>query len=116
MGGDGVEQALVGPLVGPATPRAGGDRVHHPAAAAPLAASVVGEPLGGLQGLPARVLVGDVAAAAGGEREAVRHHPAAVGALRAGLLPRLAPFEPAAAVRAPRPAALPVGRTGAATH
>src|SRR5260370_7908534 len=94
-----LEPPLVAPLLGPATPGAGPHRVHHPAAATPLAAPVVGEPLGGLEGLGARVLVGDVAAAPWAERKAVRHHPAAVLPLGPAPLPASTPLHPPPALR-----------------
>src|SRR5207253_1944194 len=98
MGAD-VLKLLVAPFLRAPAPGAGAHRVHHAAAATPLAASMVLEPLGGFERLGARVSVGDVATAPGAEREAVRHHPAAVVALRAGLFDGVAPLEPAAAVR-----------------
>src|SRR5260370_11518232 len=104
-----LEPPLVEQLLGRATAGAGPHRVHHPAAAPPLAAPVVGEPLGGLEGLGARVLVGDVAAAPGAEREAVRHHPAAVVALGAGSLRGVTPLEPPTPVRTDRPKTLELG-------
>src|SRR2546430_9783770 len=75
-----------------------------------LAAPVVLEPLRGLERLGARGPVSDVATAPGAVREAVRHDPAAVVALRAGLLGGVAPLEAAAAVRAVRPEALHLRR------
>src|SRR5205809_4932714 len=72
MGAD-VLKLLVAPFLRAPAPGAGAHRVHHAAAAAPLAASMVLEPLGGFERLGARVLVGDVATAPGAEREAVRH-------------------------------------------
>src|SRR5438105_15508341 len=105
MGAD-VLKLLVAPFLRAPAPGAGAHRVHHAAAAAPLAASMVLEPLGGFERLGARVPVGDVATAPGAEREAVRHDPAAVVALRAGHLGGVLPLEPAAAVRAVRPEAL----------
>src|SRR5256884_2454063 len=107
---------LVAPFLRAPAPGAGAHRVHHAAAAAPLAASMVLEPLGGFERLGARVSVGDVATAPGAEREAVRHYPAAVVALRASLFDGVAPLEPAAAVRAVRPEALHLRRAGGAAQ
>src|SRR3989442_1279465 len=101
-----VLELLVAPLLRAPAPGTRAHWVHHAAAAPPLAAPVVPEPFRGLERLGARVPVGDVATAPGTKREAVRHHPAAVVALRAGLLGGVAPLEPAAAVRAVRPEAL----------
>src|SRR5689334_21492762 len=107
-----VLELLIAPFLRASAPGTKAHRVHHAATAAPLAARVVLEALGGLERLRARILVGDVATAPGAEREAVGHHPAAVVALRARLLGRVAPLEPAAAVRAVRPEALHFGRAG----
>src|SRR5207248_7466055 len=105
-----VLELLVAPLLGAPAPGARAHGVHHAAAATPLAAPMVLESLRGLERLGARVPVGDVATAPGAEREAVRYDPAAVVALRTGLLGGVAPFEPAAAVRAGRPERLHLGR------
>src|SRR5439155_22660007 len=102
----------VSPFYRAPEPGARPHRIHHAAAAAPLAAPVILEPLGGLERLRARVPVGDVATAPGAVREAVRHHPTAVVTLRAGLLGGVAPLEPATAVRAIRPKPLRFGRAG----
>src|SRR5213592_4061421 len=107
-----VLELLVAPFLRAPAPGARPHRVHHAAAAAPLAAPVILEPLGGLERLRARVPVGDVATAPGAVREAVRHHPTAVVTLRAGLLGGVAPLEPATAVRAIRPKPLHFGRAG----
>src|SRR5882762_4475961 len=107
-----VLELLVAPFLRAPAPGARSHWVHHAAAAAPLAAPVVFEPLWGLQRFGARIAVGDVATAPGAEREAVRHHPAAVVALRAGLFGAVAPLEPATAVRAIRPEALHLRRAG----
>src|SRR5207247_8874867 len=96
----------VAPLLGAPAPGARAHGVHHAATATPLAAPMVLESLRGLERLGARVPVGDVATAPGAEREAVRHDPAAIVALRAGRLGGVLPLEPAAAVRAVRPEAL----------
>src|SRR5205823_10786220 len=111
-----VLELLVAPLLRAPAPGTGAHRVHHAAAATPLAAPVVLEPLWGLERLGARGPVGDVATTPGAEREAVRHDPAAVVALRAGLLGRVAPLEPAAAVRAVRPEALHLRRACGTAH
>src|SRR5204863_6751536 len=97
------------PFLRPAAPGAEAHRVHDAAAAAPAAAPMVTESLWRLQRLRARVRVGDVAPAPGAEREAVRHHPAAVIAFGARQLRRVAPLEAPAAVGAIRPEALELG-------
>src|SRR2546426_2833599 len=109
MGAD-VLKLLVAPLLRAPAPGAGAHRVHHAAAAAPLAAPMVLEPLRRLERLRARGPVGDRTTTPGAEREAVRDDPAAVVALRAGLLGRVTPLEPAAAVGAVRPEALHLRR------
>src|SRR5437016_3166140 len=101
-----VLEPIIAPALVPATPRAMAHRVHHAAAAAPLAAPVVAEPLRRLEWLGARVPVRDVPAAPRTEREAVRHDPAAVVALRARHPGRVAPLQAAPAVGAIRPEAL----------
>src|SRR5256886_15262903 len=106
MGAD-VLKLLVAPFLRAPAPGAGAHRVHHAAAAAPLAASMVLEPLGGFERLGARGSGGHGATAPGAEREAVRHHPAAGVALPARLLDGVAPLQPAAAARARRPRAPP---------
>ena len=111
-----VLKLLVAPLLGAPAPRAMLHRVHHAAAAPPLAAAVILEPLRGLERLGARIAVGDVAPAPGTEREAVRHHPAAVVALCAGLFRGVAPLQAPAAVRAERPEALQLRRAGRAAQ
>src|SRR5438309_1907985 len=83
-------------------PRTPLHRVHEPAAAA-LAPLVEQEPFGRLERLGARVGVADLAPAPGTEGVTVRHHPATVAALGAGLALRIAPLEPPPAVRAIRP-------------
>src|SRR5690349_12271694 len=100
-----VLELVIAPFLRASAPGTEAHRVHHAATAAPLAAPVVLETLGGLERLRARILVGDVATAPGAKREAVRYHPAAVVALRARLLGSVAPLEPAPAVRAVRPEA-----------
>src|SRR6185437_176206 len=107
-----VLELLVAPFLRAPAPGARSHWVHHAAAAAPLAAPVVFEPLWGLERFGARIAVDDVATAPGAEREAVRHHPAAVVARRAGLFGGVAPLEPAAAVRAIRPEAVYFRRAG----
>src|SRR5437773_4019122 len=107
-----VLELLVAPFWRAPAPGPRPHRVHHAAAAAPLAAPVILEPLGGLERLRARVAVDDVATAPGAVREAVRYHPTAVVTLRAGLLGGVAPLEPATAVRANRPKPLHIGRAG----
>src|SRR5207302_3428599 len=97
------------PFLRTAAPRAEAHRIHHAAAAAPATPPMVAEPLWRLEGLRARVRVGDVAPAPGAEREGVRHDPAAVIALGARLLRRVPPLEPPAAVGAIRPEALELG-------
>src|SRR3989449_2148397 len=103
---DVLEPVAVAPLLRPAAPRTGPHRVHHPAPASPATAALILESLGRLERLRARVAVANVPPAPGAVREAVRHHPAAVVALGARLLRRIAPLEPSAAVRAERPKAL----------
>src|SRR5256885_7158429 len=104
------------PFLGTAAPGAEPHRVHHAAAAPPAAAAVIQKPLGRLERLGARVLVGDLAPAPGAIREAVGHDPAAVVALRAGLLRGIAPLEPPPAVRAVRPEARDLRRAGGAAQ
>src|SRR6266436_4689382 len=104
-----VLEIIVAPGLRAPAPRTEPHRVHHAAAAAPVAAGVELEPLRRLQRLVTRVLVLDVAAAPGAERRSVRHHPAAVGALRVGLAQGVAPLEPPAAARTVAPEALQLG-------
>src|SRR5207244_8572296 len=73
-----VLELLVAPFLRASAPGTKAHRVHHAATAAPLTAPVVLEAFGGLERFRTRVPVGDVATAPGAEREAVRHHPAAV--------------------------------------
>src|SRR6059058_5906074 len=98
--------AVVTPLLGPAAPGAVRHRVHHATAAPPAAAPLVLEPFRSLERLGARRLVRDVAPAPGTEREGVGDDPAAVVALGARRLLRVAPLQPPPAVGAVRPEAL----------
>src|SRR5207245_1090609 len=104
-----VLEVIVAPALLPAAPGAVGHRVLHAAAATPVAARVILESLRRLQRLRAGIGIGDVPAAPGAERELVRHHPAAVAALRAGDALGVAPLEPATAVGAAGPERLELG-------
>src|SRR5206468_11438777 len=100
-----VLEAPVRPLLAAAAPGAELHRVHRSAGAAP-ATPLELEPLRGLQGLGARILVADVVTAPGTEGVAVRHHPTAVAAFRPRSALAVAPLQAAAAVGAKIPEAL----------
>src|SRR6266481_829958 len=105
----GILEVIVAPRLRAPAPRAEPHGIHHAAAAAPVAAGGELESLGGLERLVARVLVLDVAAAPRAERRRVRHHPAAIGALRTGFALRVLPLESPAAARTVAPVALQLG-------
>src|SRR5439155_5978641 len=100
-----VLEPPVRPLLAAAAPGAELHRVHRSAGAAP-ATPLELEPLRGLQGLGARILVADVVTAPGTEGVAVRHHPTAVAAFRPRSALEVAPLQAAAAVGAKIPEAL----------
>ncbi len=112
----GILQVIVAPCLRAPAPGAEPHRIHHAAAAAPIAAGVEFESLRRLERLVARVLVLDVAAAPRAERRGVRHHPPAVRALRIGLALRVAPLEPPAAARTIAPEPLQLGMAAGAAQ
>src|SRR5438093_5696827 len=109
-----ILEVIVAPCLGTPAPWTKPHRIHHAAAAPPIAAGVELESLWRLERLGARVLVCDVPPAPRAERRRIRHHPAAVRTFGVGLALRVAPLEAAPAARAEAPEPLQLGVTAGA--
>src|SRR5712671_4564961 len=107
----GVLEMIVPPGLRPPAPRAEPHRIHHAAAAAPIAAGVEFESLRRLQRLVARARVLNVAPTPRTERRRIRYHPSAIRALRVRLTLRIGPLQPPAAARTVAPEPLQLGMT-----